>query len=439
MPSRARTTAADPTLLLAVIGELGGAAIVLDGELAVRGATPAASRMLGVDIPTGVALPKLLCGRAEERPVADALLRGKAVSAKVPWLSPAGERLIGVRTTPVDGGWLVLLHDDSLVSEEEADAPVLFEGMWTRDPGMKALYRLIERAAASEANVLIRGETGAGKELVAKALHERSARKSGPFRAINCAALPPNLLESELFGHERGAFTGAVRDSLGHFRAAQGGTLFLDEVAELPLELQSKLLRVVETRTVIPVGARDAIPVDVRLVAATHRSLRKEVEAGRFRADLMFRLRVVPLFLPPLRARAGDVALLTHKLLEGLAVRSPRRVEHVADSALSLLESYPWPGNIRELRNALEYALVMGDGPVLVPSDLPPEIADPRLEEAVPLVNRPAPIAPEGDPDPERARIQRALDRAGGNRERAAKLLGVSRATLWRKLRKANA
>ena len=229
-----------------------------------------------------------------------------------------------------------------------------------------------------------------------------------------------------------------MRDNPGHFRAAQGGTLFLDEVAELPLELQSKLLRVVETRTVIPVGARDSVPVDVRLVAATHRSLRKEVEAGRFRADLMFRLRVVPLFIPPLRARTGDVALLTRKLLESLGARSVRRVEHIADSAITLLESNPWPGNVRELRNALEYALVMGDGPVLVPSDLPPEIADPRLEEAVPLVNRPSPIERTEEQNPERARIQRALDRAGGNRERAAKLLGVSRATLWRKLREPN-
>jgi transcriptional regulator of acetoin/glycerol metabolism len=202
----------------------------------------------------------------------------------------------------------------------------LFHGLWTQDLRMRRLFRIIEKAARTEASVLVRGETGAGKELVANALHALSARARGPFRAINCAALSPALLESELFGHVRGAFTGAVRDSPGHFRLAQGGTLFLDEVAELPLELQAKLLRVLETHTVIPVGGREPVSVDARIVTATHRALRREVEQGRFRADLMYRLRVVPLFLPALRERPGDILPLAERFLVELNAHRGRQV-----------------------------------------------------------------------------------------------------------------
>jgi transcriptional regulator with PAS, ATPase and Fis domain len=308
--------------------------------------------------------------------------------------------------------------------------------MWTADPAMQRLFQLIEKAAASEASILVRGETGSGKELVATAVHALSPRRDGPFRAINCAALPPNLLESELFGHERGAFTGAVRDSPGHFRLAERGTLFLDEVAELPLELQAKLLRVVETHTVIPVGGRDSIAVDVRIVAATHRGLRREVEAGRFRADLMYRLRVVPLFIPPLRARPGDVLLLAQKLIETLNARGGRRVERLAPSVRAAFEGYSWPGNVRELRNVLEYAYVVGEGPVIVDADLPPEIIDREAEEAIaPAVNRPLSLPVERAASPEADRVHRALERAGGNRDRAAQILGMSRSTLWRKMK----
>jgi transcriptional regulator with PAS, ATPase and Fis domain len=436
MAASPRVGASDPGLLLEVIGELGGAAIVLDGQLRVQGATQAASLLLGLQVPTGVLLPSLLCGKGDQRPVADALVNGKAVAAKIPWVGPHGARSLGVRTTPVKGGWLVLLHEEPTLGGSDADGPVCFESMWTQDPAMKALFLLIDKAARSDANVLIRGETGAGKELVAHALHARSARSSGPFRAINCAALPATLLESELFGHERGAFTGAVRDNPGHFRAAHRGTLLLDEVAELPLELQAKLLRVLETRTVIPVGGRDPVPVDARLITATHRSLRREVEAGRFRADLMFRIRVVPLFLPPLRARKSDIILLAHKVIEELNPKARRKIERIPDSTATLLERYPWPGNVRELRNAIEYAFVVGDGPLLVPADLPAEIQDPSLDElGPPLVNVAAVTVNSEQSDPEWERIARALERTGGHRDRAAKLLGISRATLWRKER----
>ena len=308
---------------------------------------------------------------------------------------------------------------------EPRDA-VEFQGMITGDPVLKELFRRIERVASSEDTVLVRGETGAGKELVAQAIHRLSPRSKGPFRALNCAALPANLLESELFGHVRGAFTGAVRDAPGHFQLAQGGTLFLDEVAELPLELQAKLLRVVETRTVIPVGGREPIPVDVRIVSATHRALRRAVEEGRFRADLMYRLRVIPIFLPPLRERRGDVGLLAERLIERMNATRSRRIERIAPATEAILESYDWPGNVRELQNVLAFAYVMGEGPVMRPSDLPPELHEPLLLEP-----RNEVVASS----PEAARIGRALERTGGNRELAAQLLGVSRATLWRRMR----
>jgi transcriptional regulator with PAS, ATPase and Fis domain len=294
------------------------------------------------------------------------------------------------------------------------------------------VFHVLERASRRSVPVLVRGETGSGKELVARAVHALSPRSKGPFRAINCAALPANLLESELFGHVRGSFTGATRDHPGFFRAADRGTLFLDEVAEMPLDLQAKLLRVLETRTVIPVGGSDPVAVDVRIVAATHQSLRRAVEQGTFRADLMYRLRVVPIFLPPLRARRGDVDLLVTHMVDALNDAGERQVTRVSPGAMAVLRRYPWPGNVRELRNALEYAFVIGEGPMLTETDLPPEVLqNDGDDDALPAVNAP----PRSDEDPEGARIRRALERAGGNRQRAAKILGMSRVTLWRRMR----
>lgn len=441
---RSRSVAEERTarLLLGALEELGGAVLILDAELKVIAATPAAERLLEGSVRLGVPAARLLCGQAVERPVAEALAAGRAVTATIPRPRQAGgDQVLRVQATPLAGaerpeGWVLLL-DEVGVEPAGSDAPVLFHGMWTRDPVMKRLFQIITRAARSEANVLVRGETGAGKELVARAIHDLSPRARGPFRAINCAALPSNLLESELFGHVRGAFTGAVRDDPGHIRLADKGTLFLDEVAELPLELQAKLLRVLETRTVIPVGGREPVPVDVRIVAATHRSLRREVEAGRFRADLMFRLRVVPVFLPPLRARQGDVMLLVQKFIEEMNQRGGRRIERVAPGARAVLERYSWPGNVRELRNVLEYAYVVGDGPVLVEAELPPELSEQAVDSDGQVVRTNVPPSlPEGAmTHPEVARIQRALERAGGNRERAARMLGMSRVTLWRRMR----
>ncbi len=321
-------------------------------------------------------------------------------------------------------------------SQPSHDEPELFHGMWTRSDNLKSVFRVIERVAVEDVPVLVRGETGTGKELVASAMHALSRRREGPLRAINCAALPPALLESELFGHVKGAFTGAVKNTPGHFELAHRGTLFLDEIAELPLELQAKLLRVLETRTVLPVGGREPVPVDVRIISATHRALRREVEAGRFRADLMYRLRVIPVFLPALRERPRDLALLVERIVAELNQRaldggpSPRRqVTRVTSEALGLLGRHDWPGNVRELRNVLTYAFIMGDGPELKAEELPPEVGQGATRQGTEGGRS------GGAPDDEAARIKWALGEHAGHLGRAAEALGLSRTTLWRRMK----
>ncbi|MBL8785483.1 MAG: sigma 54-interacting transcriptional regulator [Deltaproteobacteria bacterium] len=446
-------------LIATAFEAIAGPALLLDEHLEVRLATPAATALLGVVPRVGLSAPALLCGDRPKRPIAEALAAGRPIQALIPRpeQGEAGE-LVLVRSLPLRHGrkkigWVLLLS----ASPSGASEPELFHGLWSADLQMKRLFRVIEKVARDESPVLVRGETGAGKELVARALHDASHRAAGPFRAINCAALPSTLLESELFGHAKGAFTGAVKDTPGHIQLAHGGTLFLDEVAEVPLELQAKLLRVLETRQVLPVGGREPIPVDVRIVSATHRSLREAVEAGRFRGDLMYRLRVIPLFLPPLRERPNDVALLTEHLLSELGARERsgrqvRQVQAVSPAALAALERHPWPGNVRELRNALAYAVAIGDGPILELADLPPEIADPELGPFIDMsaaASRPAqpsaptarPARPLAAPEPAASlaalsrRIEAALAAEGGHRARAAARLGMSRITLWRKLK----
>lgn len=301
-----------------------------------------------------------------------------------------------------------------------------FHGLVSRDAVMLRAFQTIRNVAETEATVLVRGESGSGKELAARAIHLESARGSGPFVAVNCGALTPGLLESELFGHIRGAFTGAVRDRKGLFEQAHGGTLFLDEVAEIPLEMQSKLLRVLEERRLTPVGASKEIAVDVRVVAATHRALRTEVKAGRFREDLMYRLRVVPVFLPPLRERRGDVEVLLRHFLRQFNKTGRRHVETIAPEAMRALLNYLWPGNVRELRNVVEYAFAVGRGGELLVDELPPEFSD-----------APDDVEPsETTEQSEREEIREALQLEAGRVNAAAKRLGMSRATFWRKRQK---
>jgi two-component system response regulator AtoC len=310
-----------------------------------------------------------------------------------------------------------------------------FFGIYSVAPQMFALFERLPRVARSDASVLIRGETGTGKELVAHAVHSLSARGKGSFQAINCATLTAELLASELFGHVRGAFTGAIRDRPGLFRQAHHGSIFLDEIAEMPLEIQARLLRVLQERNFVPLGGTDSVDVDVRVISATHRSLREESRLHRFREDLMYRVRVVPLFLPPLAERTGDVEALMWHFIDQFAAQGQRRIERVERAVLDALLAYPWPGNVRELRNAVEYACAIGEGPDYVLDDLTPELRGeppPRVISPEPSTSG-GPVA-EGEAA-ERARIVEALRRTGGRKGEAAQLLGVDRSTLWRKLR----
>jgi transcriptional regulator with PAS, ATPase and Fis domain len=302
-----------------------------------------------------------------------------------------------------------------------------FHGILSRSPAMQDVFHLIANAAETAVTVLVRGESGTGKELVAKAIHDLSVRKNAPFLAINCAALSSNLLESELFGHVRGAFTGAIKDHSGLFQRAHGGTLFLDEVAELPLELQAKLLRVIQERNYIPVGGDRSVSVDVRIIAATHRSLREEVRNGRFREDLMYRLRVVPIFLPPLRERREDIGLLIWHFIRQHNAANFRKIEKIDPHAMRTLLDHPWLGNVRELQNVVEYAFAVGRGTTLRLSELPPEFREPRR------IEHPVKHNLVMSNEQEAAAIRHALEQSNGMVTAAAQLLGMSRVTFWRK------
>lgn len=306
---------------------------------------------------------------------------------------------------------------------------------------MQRLEVFIDRVAPRPSTVLLFGESGTGKELAARAIHLRSPRASAPFVAINCAAIPEQLQESELFGHERGAFTGAVSRHAGVFERADGGTLFLDEIGEMSLSTQARMLRVLEARRFVPVGATEEREVDVRLVAATHRDLEAMVAEGSFRQDLLYRLNVIRTELPPLRARSEDIPVLVAHFARTLGEDMGRRIDHIAPDALEVLQRYTWPGNVRELRNVVERALVLGDGAALELDDLPPELALARGETPT----RPTSIRGARAPvhantvrtlaEVEREAIDLALAATDGNKARAAALLGIDRSTLYRKLK----
>ena len=305
--------------------------------------------------------------------------------------------------------------------------PTRFHGMVTVSDEMLEFFELVKRVAKTDASALIRGETGTGKELVAEAIHNLSSRADGPFQVLNCATLTPELLASELFGHVKGAFTGAVRDRDGLFKKADGGTIFLDEIAELPVDLQARLLRVLQEGTFSPVGQTESISVDVRLISATHTSLRDAVDRGDFREDLMYRIRVVPLFLPRLADRTGDIEALAWHFIDEFEPEFEREIDGISDAAMDAMLSYDWPGNVRELRNVIQHAFIVGTGDTLELSDLTPE-----LRGEPPPNQKPEEM---DEKDLERKRLVEALQKTGGKKGEAAELLGISRTTLWRKLR----
>jgi DNA-binding NtrC family response regulator len=302
-----------------------------------------------------------------------------------------------------------------------------------RSPAMQAVYRLVDAVSENKSTVLVSGESGAGKELVARTIHERGPLAAHPFVAINCAGLSETLLDSQLFGHRRGAFTGAVNDHDGVFRAADGGTLFLDEVSEIPLGLQAKFLRAVQEREVTPIGASLPVPVDVRLIAATNRDLETEVRAGRFRTDLFYRLNVVRIEVPPLRARPDDVAPLVEHFVQRFSQQYRVAAKRVAPEAMSRLTAHAWPGNVRELQNVIERAFALSGADTITREDLPPSIAPPA-GAAADADAEGAEVPTLGDA--ERRLIAAALRKSGGNKNEAARLLGIDRQRLYRKIEK---
>ncbi|UCE03671.1 MAG: sigma-54-dependent Fis family transcriptional regulator [Candidatus Latescibacterota bacterium] len=332
------------------------------------------------------------------------------------------------------------LEQDLQRLDPEATQRQSFHGLVGASPAMRRLYERIQAAAPTGASILIAGESGTGKEVLARAIHEVGAPATAPFIALNCAALPRELIESELFGHRKGAFSGATGEYLGLVRAAEGGTLFLDEITEMPSETQAKLLRALQERTVRPVGSTSEIPVDVRFIASTNRPVREAVAEGRMREDLYYRLKVHTLELPPLRERPEDVALFVEHFIQLFNQRYPREVKGVEEAALQALTRYDWPGTVRELMNAIEVAFAYGRTDHIRLEDLPSEISG-RKELVQPGVDNGGSVFDALSPIPtfeesERILLERALDATNGNKLRAAKMLGISRKQLYAKIKK---
>ncbi len=305
-----------------------------------------------------------------------------------------------------------------------AHQPDALAGLTTRDPGMLRVCRTIEKVASSNATVLLLGESGTGKELLARGLHQASPRKSGKFVAINCAAIPENLLESELFGYEKGAFTGAAKMTLGKIETASGGTLMLDEIGDLPFSLQAKLLRFLQERTIERIGGRQEIPVDVRIVCATHQDLTALTKESRFREDLYYRLAEIVVEIPPLRSRVGDPALLAHAFVRKFAQEQNRGSLTLSEDAVRAIESHGWPGNIRELENCIKRAVIMADGNQITRDDIGLDL--PKEEDSMETLD----LRTIRD-NAEKNAIVAAMGRVNGNMVKAAEILGISRPTLY--------
>ncbi|MGE0856870.1 MAG: sigma-54 interaction domain-containing protein, partial [Hyphomicrobiaceae bacterium] len=317
----------------------------------------------------------------------------------------------------------------------------------TNDRKVLALLERVHQVAPSNASVLLQGESGTGKTHIARLIHRLSRRADKPFIEVNCAAIPTSLIESELFGHVKGAFTGAMRDRPGRFQAAHGGTLFLDEIAEIPMHLQAKLLRVLQDKEFEPVGSDRTVQVDIRLITASNRSLMEMVDEGEFRADLYYRLAVFTLLVPPIRERRGDIPLLLKHFCEGLEQRGYPRGVSCSSEAMQILMNYHWPGNVRELENAVEHSLICAIDGTVMPESLPEQIRLSVLSKQgwpMPVgasAAKPTPAdAPREPGEDEQARreIEAALVSARGNRSKAAQLLGVDRTTLWRRMQRLN-
>jgi DNA-binding NtrC family response regulator len=349
---------------------------------------------------------------------------------------------------PVDSNHLLLLVERALEHARLRNENVLLKEDWSRRYGfpriigesaaIKAAVASTQRVAQTEATVLLLGESGTGKELFARAVHHLSARRDGPFVAINCAAIPETLIENELFGHERGSFTGAADRRAGKFELAHGGTIFLDEIGELPLAVQGKLLRAIEEKTIDRIGGRTPVPVDLRIVAATNRDLETASEHGEFRKDLYFRLAVFPITIPPLRERGSDVELLAQHFAKSFGREMHKREAQISPAGSAAIRAHHWPGNVRELENAIERACILSDSATLEPDDMgfaAAGIDDPEWLERLDLSGSLNDAVTRIVNLVERRKIREVLDACGGNKTRAAESLGVSYKTLLTKVR----
>ena len=305
-----------------------------------------------------------------------------------------------------------------------------FHGILGASASMQQVFDLVSNASHSDAPVIIFGESGTGKELVAKAIHDTGTRRKKPFVKVNCAALTESLLESELFGHVKGAFTGAYRNREGRFEAAHDGDIFLDEIGDLPLSTQVKMLRVLEEKVIERVGDNRPIHINVRIISATNRNLKQLVEQGSFREDFFYRINVIPIIVPPLRERVGDIPLLADSFFRRIQLKNQKKIMGISNEAMELLMSYAWPGNVRELKSAFEYAFVTCQELMIQPHHFPPTVTSARLA----VKNTPKPLL--NRTDMKKKQLIEALEHADGNQSRAADILGVSRVTIWNRMEK---
>ncbi len=417
--------------MLAILNQLRVGVIIVNGDDRIVFVSRAAERLFDSDHGEALGLrwqDALSLGAGtrdrllEMLSLPDSERKGMAVQ----WYSDSRRRFrmeIEIADDPHDpANRIFYFYDVSEVADlhRQLNDRVQFHGLCGQSDSMQSVYNEIRVVARGDASVLVEGETGTGKELVARAIHFSSARRDKPFLAINCAGLSESLLGSQLFGHRKGSFTGAVADQVGLFEAAHGGTLFLDEVGDIPLPIQSSLLRVLQEKEVTRLGETRPRKIDVRIVAATHRDLNKEVAEGSFRDDLFYRICATRISLPPLRERPEDIPALVAEFLRRASETSEEPEPMLAAGTLTLLRAYRWPGNVRELKSVVESALIHSDGKIIQPVDLPPEIAG----SAHGAARRP--------PLGEKERILLALKRSEGNRSEAARQLGISRATLYR-------
>ncbi len=354
---------------------------------------------------------------------------------------------VGVVETISDLSELHKLEEEVNRLTRKIDYGEGFHGIIGKSPAMQKVFSLLQKSAQSDAPVIIYGESGTGKELAAQAIHELGPRREAPFIQFNCAALNESLIESELFGHAKGSFTGAYQHHIGRFEAAHGGDIFLDEIGDVPASIQVKLLRVLEARQIERVGDHSPIAVDVRLIMATNRNLEALVSEKKFREDLFFRINVIPIHLPPLRVRKEDIPLLVSAFIEMLRTKTGKMISRLSQAAMQRVMAYGWPGNVRELKSALDYAFIVTEGQVIQPEDLPANIQSAVISgEKVFRPTGTGPVDENGwiargsggaprEPEEKTALIE-ALRQTGGNQTRAAKLLGINRVTVWNRMRK---